>query len=100
MALVGQVRDQYRALTPIPCTDCKYCQPCPNNVAIPRIFDLYNTAMMYNAPDGARRAYEHWVREEERGNCCLECGECESKCPQGIEIIEWLEKADRYLTAV
>ena len=67
LALICQVRDQYRALTPIPCTDCKYCQPCPNNVAIPRIFDLYNTAIMYNAPDRARRAYEQWVREEERG---------------------------------
>jgi len=99
LALIGQVRDQYSALTPIPCTDCKYCQPCPNKVAIPRIFDLYNTAMIYNAPDRARRAYEQWVREEERANCCLECGECESKCPQGIEIIEWLGKADRYLVS-
>jgi predicted aldo/keto reductase-like oxidoreductase len=98
LALVGRVRDQYRALSPIPCTDCKYCQPCPNKVAIPRIFDLYNMAVMYNAPDRARRAYEQWVREEERANCCLECGECESKCPQGIEIIEWLGKADEYLT--
>jgi predicted aldo/keto reductase-like oxidoreductase len=99
LALVGRVRNQYRALTPIPCTDCKYCQPCPHKVAIPRIFDLYNMAQIYNAPDRARRAYEQWVREEERANCCLECGECESKCPQGIPIIEWLEKADRYLTA-
>jgi predicted aldo/keto reductase-like oxidoreductase len=40
------------------------------------------------------------VREGERANCGLECGECESQCQQGIEIIEWLEKADRYLTAV
>jgi hypothetical protein len=68
-------------------------------LAIPRIFDLYNMAMIYNAPDRARRAYQQWVREEERANCCLECGECESKCPQGIQIIEWLGKVDRYLTA-
>lgn len=54
LALIGRVRDQYRALTPIPCTDCKYCQPCPNQVAIPRIFDIYHTAVMYNAPDRAR----------------------------------------------
>ncbi len=98
LALVGRVRDQYRMLTPIPCTDCKYCQPCPHKVAIPRIFDLYNMAMIYNAPDRARRAYQQWVREDERANCCLECGECESKCPQGIQIIEWLGKVDRYLT--
>ena len=100
LALVGRVRDQYRALSPIPCTDCKYCQPCPNNVTIPRIFDLYNQAMMFAAPEHARNAYANWVPEAERGDRCLECGECESKCPQGIAIIEWLEKADHYLTAV
>jgi hypothetical protein len=99
LALIGRVREQYRALTPIPCTDCQYCQPCPNKVAIPRIFDIYNTAIMYNAPDRARRAYQQWVPAEERADRCLECGECESKCPQGIQIIEWLGKVDQYLTA-
>jgi len=79
--------------------DYKYCQPCPNNVAIPRTFDLNNTAIMYNAPDRARWAYEQWVRGEARASYFPECGECEAKCPQGIEIIEWLGKADRYLTA-
>ena len=44
-------------------------------------------------------AYEQWVREEERANCYPEGGECESECPQGIEFIEWLDKADSYLTA-
>ncbi len=98
LALIGRVRERYQALTPIPCTDCKYCQPCPHDVAIPRIFDLYNMAIMYNAPDRARRSYEHWLREEERADCCLECGECETKCPQGIQIIEWLDKAGKYLS--
>ena len=50
LALVGQVCDQYRRLTPIPCTDCKYCQPCPNGVNIPAVFGIYNDAMMFNAP--------------------------------------------------
>ena len=49
LALIGRVRDKYRELCPIPCTDCKYCLPCPNEVAIPRIFELYNEAKMYNA---------------------------------------------------
>ena len=99
LALVGRVRDEYRALSPIPCTDCRYCQPCPNNVAIPRIFDLYNQATMFNAANSARGAYAIWVSEAERGDRCLACGECESRCPQGIAIIEWLEKADHYLAS-
>jgi uncharacterized protein len=60
---------------------------------------LYNEAAMFNAHDRMRFAYTHWVREEERAHCCLECGECEEKCPQGIEIIEWLQKADKMLLA-
>ncbi len=100
LALVGQVRDQYRRLAPIPCTDCKYCQPCPNGVNIPRIFDVYNQAMMFDAPEHARFVYANWVPEAERGDKCIACGECETQCPQHIAIIEWLERADRYLTAI
>ena len=98
LALVGKARDVYLALCPIPCTDCKYCQPCPNDVAISRIFEIYNQAVMYAAPERSRVAYNQWIREEERADCCLQCGECEAKCPQGIEIMDWLEKADRLLS--
>ncbi len=100
LALVAQARDQYHQLAPIPCTDCKYCQPCPNGVNIPRVFDVYNQAMMFDAPEHARFVYANWVPEAERGDKCIACGECETKCPQHIAIIEWLERADRYLTAV
>lgn len=99
LALVAQARDQYRRLAPIPCTDCRYCQPCPNGVNIPDVFDVYNQAMMFDAPEHARFVYANWVPEAERGDKCLACGECEAKCPQHIAIIEWLETADRYLTA-
>ena len=98
LALVGRVRDEYRRLTPIPCTDCKYCQPCPHGVNIPAVFGIYNDAMMFNAPEYGRFAYANWVPEAERGDKCLACGECETKCPQHIAIIEGLEEADRYLT--
>jgi len=99
LALVERVREQYDALSAIPCTNCKYCQPCPNDVAIPRIFELYNQAVMFNARDPMRFAYTHWVREEERADNCIECGECETKCPQEIDIIDWLKQVHTYFTA-
>jgi predicted aldo/keto reductase-like oxidoreductase len=97
LALVADARDAYKQLCQIPCTDCQYCQPCPHGVAISRIFEIYNEAFMFAAKDRSRYAYNQWVREEERANCCLQCGECESKCPQGIQIIDWLEKAHDFL---
>jgi predicted aldo/keto reductase-like oxidoreductase len=97
LALVSQVRDEYKRLMPIPCTDCKYCQPCPNGVKIPAIFSYYNEAMMFNAPEYGRNAYANWLSEAERADNCVACGECEAQCPQHIQIIEWLETAGEYL---
>ena len=100
LALVGRVRDEYRRLSPIPCTECKYCQPCPNGVNIPMIFGIYNEAMMFNAPGYARFVYGNVMPEDQRADKCLECGECESQCPQKIEIMQWLPKVHEYLHAL
>jgi predicted aldo/keto reductase-like oxidoreductase len=96
LALVARVRDEYQALARIPCTDCRYCLPCPNGVNIPRVFDIYNDAMMYGDEQQARMSYA-WLDEEERADVCVECEECLEKCPQQIEIPDWLAKADKLL---
>jgi predicted aldo/keto reductase-like oxidoreductase len=97
LALVDRVRQAYQGLCPIPCTRCKYCLPCPNGVNIPRILEIYNEAFMYG-DEHAQIAYG-WLKEEERGDQCAECGECEDVCPQSIAITEWLEKAHALLCA-
>jgi predicted aldo/keto reductase-like oxidoreductase len=89
LALVGKVRDRYDELCPIPCTQCRYCMPCPNGVDIPRNFSTFNTGVMYNAFEDARRRYLRRP-EEERASACIQCRECEDKCPQDILISEWM----------
>jgi predicted aldo/keto reductase-like oxidoreductase len=89
--LVERVREAYRDLCAIPCTACQYCLPCPNGVNIPEVFEIYNDLMMYGDEHRARMFYS-WLSEDERANLCIECGECLEKCPQGIEIPEWLKK--------
>jgi predicted aldo/keto reductase-like oxidoreductase len=96
LALVGRVRAMYDELCPIPCTDCKYCLPCPNGVNIPRILEIYNDFVMYSSERWAKMVYS-WLSEDERANLCIECGECLEKCPQQIEIPEWLAKAHEVL---
>lgn len=97
LAAISRVRDKYQELCPIPCTNCEYCMPCPNGVNIPRIFKIYNEGIMYEKPETARRSYQ-WVKEEERADVCIQCGECEEKCPQSIEIADWLARVHKFLS--
>ncbi len=99
LAAYARVREAYEALCPIPCTDCKYCMPCPNGVNIPGVFDIYNDSIMYENPERGRMVYNHFMSEDERANLCIECGECLEKCPQQIEIPDWLKKAHELLCA-
>ena len=101
LRLIGRVRKAYRALMPIPCTECKYCQPCPNGVDIPRILQMYNDALVYGDVRMARLMYGGGVvvKKEQRADRCLECEECLEKCPQKIAIPDWLKKAHEMFTS-
>ena len=84
LALVARVRDLYRELSPIPCTSCRYCMPCPQGVAIPEVLGLYNDTHMYQNLERAQFVYRVFWSENERADQCTACGECVDKCPQGI----------------
>jgi predicted aldo/keto reductase-like oxidoreductase len=93
LALVDRVRAAYRRLAPIPCSSCRYCQPCPHGVDIPHVFALYNDGTAYGDLDRSRFGYARFMKAEERADRCVECGACEAACPQHIEVIDWLKKA-------
>lgn len=78
----------------IGCTGCAYCMPCPGGVDIPRNFRLWNTgALTGNASD-------EWKRYGGKGDAtnCLQCGHCESVCPQHLSIIEGLQRLHKEIT--
>jgi predicted aldo/keto reductase-like oxidoreductase len=97
-ALIDAVRNAYASMEPIPCTQCEYCLPCPSGVAIPRIFDVYNEAVAFDAWGHGRWVYKDFIKPEEQADNCTECGECEAICPQNIKIINWLATAHEKLT--
>ena len=85
------------------CTGCKYCQPCPQEVNIPHIFELYNLGQVYGLWDYAKEGYatfpdQRWIGGKQ-ADACIECGECEEKCPQNIQIREQLKIAHAALSA-
>lgn len=96
LSIIDQVREAYRKISPIPCTNCQYCMPCTNGVNIPVILRRYNEGYMYDDHRVARMRYNSLPRDEQ-GDQCIECLECEEKCPQEIQISEWLKKCHDWL---
>lgn len=88
--LISQVRDAYRTLRPIPCNACRSCMPCPQDIDVPRILELYNDAIMY---DDSKAAGETYHNEEHSLEDCDECGSCAKNCGRMIAILDWLQDA-------
>lgn len=97
MQLYDEAADAYRALSPIPCTECGYCMPCPFGVDIPKNFDLYNDAVMYGSYEQCSEIYRLWFDAKAHGDKCTDCGLCLPKCPQKINIPESLKKVEEEL---
>lgn len=87
--LVSQVREAYRKLRPIPCTTCRACMPCPEGIDVPRLFELYNDAIMYGDIESGRSIYH---KERHHIDSCNECGSCVNTCAMQIAILDWLKK--------
>lgn len=75
------------------CTGCRYCMPCEQGVEIPDIFQLQNVAVMFEFSAPAKGRFKMLERGGSGPSSCIECGECEKRCPQHIEIINTLKEA-------
>ncbi len=86
------------AMADLYCTGCGYCMPCQQEVNIAHIFQKYNEARVYGLWEAASEAYQAWRGVSgKQVDACIECGECEEKCPQHIPIREQLQEAHEAL---
>lgn len=92
---VREVQNYIKDSMTVGCTGCGYCMPCPNGVNIPCIFSHLNNFFLFDDPKAKTLPFVLYTRmnAEEKADNCIECGECEKHCPQGISIIENLRLA-------
>lgn len=92
LATIKKVEKAYKERIQVPCTQCAYCMPCPQGVEIPRVFTYYNRAFIFNAQESVKAQYRAMLKPEMKAGNCIQCGACEPKCPQKIEIIKALSQ--------
>lgn len=71
------------------CRGCGYCMPCPVGI---HIRDAARISLLLG-----RAPYQQFLKEEFRSkmdliNECMECGQCKSKCPYGLDTPNLLKR--------
>jgi hypothetical protein len=70
------------------CRRCEYCMPCEQGVQIPSVFMLKAVVKRLS-----REGVKGWLgKAMESAEQCIECGECEQKCPYHLPICDLLKE--------
>ncbi|MBR3016340.1 MAG: aldo/keto reductase [Clostridia bacterium] len=98
-ALLSKAAAAINSRMKVGCTGCRYCMPCPQHVDIPGVFTAYNRAYTENKFAGLREYFMCMgLRKTPTGaGNCIQCGKCETHCPQGLPIRELLKAAKKEL---
>jgi len=92
---LGDAMEQIKKFSELYCTGCKYCQPCPVGIEIPRIFNMFTYHNVYGLTDHAKHMFKEYVEKGGKlREACVNCGMCENKCPQHLKIREELDKVE------
>ncbi|MCH5198206.1 MAG: aldo/keto reductase [Oscillospiraceae bacterium] len=95
---LGVAIEELKKFSELYCTGCKYCQPCPVDINIPRIFEMYTYYNVYGLKDHAKKMMQDHINKEGKTfSDCKNCGMCEKKCPQQLNIRKNLEKVCKLL---
>ena len=79
------------------CRQCGYCMPCPEGIPIREVFRLRS---MYDRYERKMEAVRLYLKLETDAGSCVECGECERRCPYSLPIRDKLKEARIILTQI
>lgn len=96
LEVINQAADKFKDISPVRCTGCNYCLPCPNNILIPLLFQIYNESELYDKYEEKKKRYDVFKENERAASDCVKCEECLEKCPQNLAIVGLLEEVADY----
>jgi hypothetical protein len=71
------------------CVYCNHCLPCPVGIDIGKVNELFDRAQ-----GGLTEALEaEYATLAHRAGECLECGECDPRCPFDVAVTERIQQA-------
>lgn len=76
------------------CRRCQYCEPCPQNIEISKIFRFLKYFEDYGLEDWAKQQYKELRVSATQ---CAGCKICETKCPYALNIVDTLSRAHKIL---
>lgn len=71
------------------CRRCNYCAPCTVGIAIPSAFLFHGYLSRYGLAGWAR---ERYATMKVKAGACIQCGQCEPRCPYNLPIRKMLKK--------
>ena len=90
---VSAATEAYLSYPTVQCTTCRYCEPgCPVTIKIPDMIRSLNTTKLYGVNEQAVTMHDNFAKEGNLASACVECGQCESVCPQHLNIMEILKE--------
>ncbi|HJJ48475.1 MAG TPA: aldo/keto reductase [Methanocorpusculum sp.] len=75
------------------CMYCGHCAPCTSHIDIAAVSKLLDLAFMYD--DIPASLENHYAGLKYHAVDCVECGQCEARCPFGVGIREMMKRAQR-----
>lgn len=92
-ALIQRAKEKLEAVDTVPCTACGYClEGCPQKLRIPDLLRILNNEILYEGKGDARSRYKNLTKEGGLASQCVQCGRCESACPQHLPITGLLKR--------
>ncbi|MCM0759126.1 aldo/keto reductase [Sporomusa sphaeroides DSM 2875] len=71
------------------CRRCGYCMPCVAGIDIPQMFIFYLQYTRYGLTEAIPGRYKGM---KVKASACVECGECEARCPYNLPIRERMKQ--------